>query len=94
MESIIKDIRKSVKPTLKDTITLPEYVKREINLVQPYAGSVDKAYDFVTRFNNWRSGKLTLQNPNIYEKNFVTQMSTKEWIELEDKLKLSESNQQ
>jgi hypothetical protein len=91
-----KDIRRSVQlePTSKDSqiITPPENVERETNTVLPHVDSVDKAYDFVTRFNSWHSGKLTLPDPNVFEKNFVTPMTTEKWIKLKDKLKLSESD--
>ena len=92
-----KDIRESIqsKPTTNDTrkITPPEDVERENNnLVQPREDSYDKAHDFVTRFNSWRSGKLTLPNSYPYEKQFT--MSIKEWIKLRDELKLSESDDQ
>jgi hypothetical protein len=93
-----KDIRRSVqlKPTPKDTLTItpPEDVEREIKPVLPHVDSVDKAYDFVMRFNNWHSSKLTLPDPNIFEKNFVTPMTTEKWIMLKEKLKLSESDDQ
>jgi hypothetical protein len=94
-----KDMPTSIqsKPTMSDIpkIPLPEDVKRvNNNPVQPPADSYDKAHNFVTRFNSWRSGKLTLPNPDIYEKNFETPMSMKEWIRLRDELKLSESDDQ
>ncbi|KAN0076121.1 hypothetical protein V8E54_006263 [Elaphomyces granulatus] len=56
--------------------------------------SYAKAHEFVTRFNNWRSGDLTLQNPEIYEKNFSIQLSANEWANLRDNLGLSENNDQ
>ena|SRR5947209_4692848 len=73
----------------------PEDVEMESNnQIQPPEDSYAKAYDFVTRFNSWRSGELNLPNPDSYEKNFATQMSTKEWIRLSKELKLSENNDQ
>jgi len=94
-----KDIGKSIqlKPTTNDIrkVMPPEDDERENNNpVQPREDSYDKAYDFVTRFHSWRSGKLTLSNSSLYEKKFTTPMSTKEWIKLSDELKLSESNDQ
>jgi hypothetical protein len=93
-----KDMRTSIqsKPTINDIskIIPLEVVERENSLIQPPADSYHKAHDFVTRFNSWHSGKLTLPNPEIYEKNFTTTMSTKEWIRLRDELKLSESDDQ
>jgi hypothetical protein len=96
-----KDIRESIqsKPTtnyIRKT-TPPEDVERENNNpVQPREDSYDKAHNFVTRFNSWRSGKLTLLNSYLYdyEKKFTTLMSTKEWIKLRDELNLSESDDQ
>jgi hypothetical protein len=94
-----KDIRESIqsKPTTNDIrkITPPEDAERENNNpFQPREDSYDKAHDFVTRFNSWRSGKLTQSNSYPYEKKFTTPMSTKEWIKLTDELKLSESDDQ
>ena len=94
-----KDIGKSIqlKPTTNDIrkTTAPEDVEMESNNpIQPPEDSYAKAYDFVTRFNSWRSGELNLPNPDSYEKNFATQMSTKEWIRLSKELKLSENNDQ
>ena len=83
------------KPTTNDTrkITPPEDVEREDNnQVQPRQDSYDKAHDFVTRFKSWRSGKLTLPNPYLYDKKFTTQMSTKEWLKLGNELNLFESD--
>ena len=92
-----KDIRESIqsKPTTNDSrkITPPEDVENN-NPVQPGENSYNKAYDFVTRFESWRSGKLTQSNSYLYEKNFTTQMSMKEWFNLRDELKLSESEDQ
>jgi hypothetical protein len=87
-----KDIRESMqsKPTTNDIrkITPPEDVERENNNpVQPSEDSYDKAHDFVTRFN-------TLLHSRLYEKKFMTLMSTKEWIKLSNELKLSESDDQ
>jgi hypothetical protein len=56
--------------------------------------SYDKAHDFVTRFNSWRSGELNQPNPDSYGKNFTTQMSGKDWIRLSKELKLSENDDQ
>jgi hypothetical protein len=64
------------------------------NPIQPPEDSYAKAHDFVTRFNSWRSGELNVPNPDGYEKNFATQISTKEWIRLSKELKLSENNDQ
>jgi hypothetical protein len=91
-----KDMRTSIqsKPTMSHIpkIPPPEDVERvNNNPVQPPADSYDKAHNFVTRFKSWRSGKLTVPNPEIYEKNFTAPMSFKEWIRLSNELKLSES---
>src|SRR3954452_11868361 len=69
-----KDIGKSIqlKPTTNDIrkTTAPEDVEMESNNpIQPPEDSYAKAYDFVTRFNSWRSGELNLPNPDSYEKN-------------------------
>jgi hypothetical protein len=83
-----KDIRESLesKPTTNDI--------GKITPVQPREDSYAKAYDFVTRFNSWRSGNPTLLNSDLYERKFTTPMSTKEWIKLSGELKLSESDDQ
>jgi hypothetical protein len=89
------DIRKITPPEGMRKITPPKDVERENNNpVQPRENSYDKAHDFITRCNSWRSGKLTLSNSYRYEKKFTTPMSTKEWIKLSNELKLSESDDQ
>ena len=88
-----KDIRESLES--KPKIKAREDVEKENNNpVQPREDSYAKAYDFVTRFNSWRSGKSTLSNSDLYERKFTTPMSTKEWIKLSGELKLSESDVQ
>jgi hypothetical protein len=89
-----KDIRESIQSNIRK-ITPPGDVERENNNpVQPREDSYAKAHDFATRFYSWRSGKLTLSNPHLYERKFTTPMSTKEWIKLSDELNISESDDQ
>ncbi|OCK89387.1 uncharacterized protein K441DRAFT_667821 [Cenococcum geophilum 1.58] len=79
------------KKITSQKITSPEHVEGEKDSpVLPPADSYNKAHDFITGFNSWRPRRLPL--PAIYEKNFATQMSTKEWMRFSDELNLSESD--
>jgi len=72
-------------------ITPPEDIEKEINNpVKPPADSYSKAHNFITRFNSWRSGKLTLSDSHLYEENFAIQVSAKDWTRLSSDLKLFE----
>src|SRR5262249_40721602 len=84
------DIRKVTPEKLMPQKVMPP----EHSPVLPPADSYQKAHNFITGFNKWRSGKLPLPNSGVYEKRFATQLPAKAWIKLRDELKLSENEDQ
>jgi hypothetical protein len=91
--STSKDIGKSMqsKPTTNGIrkITALEDEMESNNPIQPPEDSYAEAYDFVMRFNGWRSGERNLPNTDSHGKNSATQ-----WIRLGKELQLSENNGQ
>jgi hypothetical protein len=50
------------------------------------------AYNLITHFNEWQSGRVNVSNPEAFEGEFKFSIPTRTWLQLREDLKLAESN--